>query len=79
LISEVHYLWGSDDFILAIHVEDHNCIMSDLGDFFQFLGIMIEVHRNRARGIIQITQAGFVQQALENQRDNVSRQTYKNA
>jgi hypothetical protein len=83
LISEAHYLWANDDFILATHVDDlalayrddscltsfkqffaaHDCIMNDLGEISQFLGI--EVHRDRARGILQITQAGFVKQALE--------------
>ena len=83
LISEVHYLWANDDFMLATHVDDlalayrndlalayfiqffaeHNCVMNDLGEISQFLGI--EVQRDRAQGILQITQAGFVKQALE--------------
>ena len=83
LVSEAHYVWANDDFILATHVDDlalayrndlaltsfkqcfaaHNCIMNDLGEISQFLGI--EVQRDRTRGILQITQAGFVQQALE--------------
>ena len=83
LISEAHYLWANDDFILATHVDDlalayrndssletfkqffadHHCTMNDIGEIAQFLGI--EVHRDRSRGLLQITQAGFVKQALE--------------
>ena len=83
LISEAHYVWANEDFILATHVDDlalayssesslntfkkffadHQCTMNDLGEISQFLGI--EVHRDRARGLLQITQAGFVKQALE--------------
>ncbi len=37
--------------------------MNDLGEISQFLGI--EIQRDRERGILQITQAGFVKQALE--------------
>ena len=37
--------------------------MNALGENSQFLGI--EVQRDRTRGILQITQAGFVKQALE--------------
>ena len=78
LISEAHYLWANDDFILATHVDDlalayrndaslaafkqffdaNQCTMNDLGEISQFLGI--EVTRDRERGILQITQAGFV-------------------
>ncbi len=41
----------------------NQCIMNDLGEISQFLGI--EVNRDRLSGILQITQAGFAKQAHE--------------
>ena len=55
-----------NDLALAFFIQffaEHNCVMNDLGEISQFLGI--EVQRDRAQGILQITQAGFVKQALE--------------